>query len=334
MNELQPWIIPLVCSLVALGVGSICGFLAGRMYAVWSEPRRMKRNRIRTMEALTSVIERTEQLNSDVANHSNALQAAVTAIQQCESQGQFEYMRESLIQNIRTIVTSNQKMENDLVVSKYQLESAAQNLDRSRKEARTDSLCKVANRKAADETLKFLVSRYRSQKKSFGLMIIDIDHFRRINDDFGHEAGDTVLVSVGKALKECVRPEDFVGRLGEDKFVLMLEGLKDCNVELVKKRIGSTIEQYNFSVGSEGQSAAVTLSMGLAVIQDQDDPKSLFRRADEELANAKLGDQNKSQAAATPVQETAMPEPIVPAANEPQSAASYEQFKNSIENNL
>ena len=334
MNELQPWIIPLVCSLVALGVGSICGFLAGRMYAVWSEPRRMKRNRIRTMEALTSVIERTEQLNSDVANHSNALQAAVTAIQQCDSQGQFEYMRESLIQNIRTIVASNQKMENDLVVSRYQLESAAQNLDRSRKEARTDSLCKVANRKAADETLKFLVSRYRSQEKSFGLMIIDIDHFRRINDDFGHEAGDTVLVSVGKALKECVRPEDFVGRLGEDKFVLMLEGLKECNVELVKKRIGSTIEQYDFNVGTEGQSTGVTMSMGLAVIQDQDDPKSLFRRADEELANAKLGDQNKSQAAATPVQETAMPEPIVPAASEPQSVASYEQFKNSIENNL
>jgi len=212
-----------------------------------NEPRRLKRDRERTMAALMNVISSTDQLNSDVTHHNTALQNAESEIKQCESSGQVMDVQHSLIQNIRSIVQANQKMENDLVVSKFQLEETAQELDRSRKEARTDALCNVANRKAVDETLPFMVSRYHSRKKSFGLMLIDIDHFKRINDTFGHEAGDEVLINVGKALKECVRPEDFVGRLGGDEFVLMLEGLTESSAELVGRRIRSTIELYTSS---------------------------------------------------------------------------------------
>lgn len=70
-----------------------------------------------------------------------------------------------------------------------------------------------------------MVSRYQTEQAPFGLMLIDIDHFKRINDSFGHQAGDEDLTSIAKALKECVRPEDFVGRLGGDEFVILLDGL-------------------------------------------------------------------------------------------------------------
>ncbi len=323
-NDLQAWILPIVWSLAAVAVGLICGFFAGRTFALLNEPRRLKRDREKTMEALLSVVNCTNQLNNDVSDHNNALQNAETEIQQCESSGQLKYMQDSLIQNIRKIVSASQKMENDLVVSQFQLEATAQELDRSRKEARTDSLCKVANRKAVDETLNFMVSRFFTQKKSFGLMLIDIDHFKRTNDTFGHEAGDAVLVSVGKALKECVRPEDFVGRLGGDEFVLMLDGLTKSNAELVGKRIRSTIELYNFSVGSKGQSTVVTLSMGLAVIRQSDDSKELYRRADRALYRSKeLGRNQLFTLVETEGQASAKP------ADTP--VATYEQFKASLE---
>ena len=327
-NEIQAWILPIVWSLAAVGVGLICGFFAGRAFALSNEPRRLKRDRARTLDALMSVLDSAHQLNSDVHDHSSALQNAETEIQQVEPGETFEMLQFSLIDNIRKIVTANQKMENDLVVSQYQLEATAQELDRSRKEARTDSLCKVANRKAVDETLNFMVSRFRSQKQSFGLMLIDIDHFKRINDTFGHEAGDEVLISVGNALKECVRPEDFVGRLGGDEFVLMLEGLTETNAELVGKRIRSTIELYNFSVGSRGQSTVVTLSMGLAVIRTDDDSKSLYRRADQALYRSKeLG---RNQLFTLVERETETIGSATPAAS---PFATYEQIKASIESN-
>jgi diguanylate cyclase len=324
-SDLSSLIVPIVWSLAAVGVGLVCGFLLGRAYALSNEPRRLKRDRERTMAALMGVINSTDRFNSDVSEHNTALKTAQSEIQHVDTQAQFVDLQISLIDNIRSIVDANQKMENDLVVSKYQLEATAQELDRSRKEARTDSLCKVANRKAVDETLQFMVSRYQSQKTSFGLMLIDIDHFKRINDTFGHESGDEVLVSIGKALKECVRPEDFVGRLGGDEFVLLLAGLTEENAQLVGSRIRSTIELYNFSVGSKGQSTVVTLSMGLAVVTPKDDVKSLYRRADQALYRSKELGRNQLY---TIVEGDEKPKQT----NDSESPfASYEDFKASFE---
>ena len=330
-STIQTWIFPALWSLAGIGVGAICGFFAGKAYALYNEPRRLKRNRERTTDALTRVIDSTEQLSNEVTNHKAALEGAETVIRQCDSNQQFVEAQAMVIQNIRNVVEANKKMENDLIVSKFQLENAAQELDRSRKEARTDVLCKVANRQAVDETLKFMVSRYRSQQTSFGLMLIDIDHFKQINDKFGHEAGDEILVSVGKALKECVRPEDFVGRIGGDEFVLMLEGLKESSADLVCERIRSTIETYNFSVGKDGESTAVTLSMGLAVINQEDDAKSLYRRADQALGNSREGgsgkvshaveEQGTAETNDTPEKADTFEKPAAPAAPAPEAPA-------------
>ena len=352
-NELSSWIFPALWSLAGIGVGSICGFFAGKAYALYNEPRRLKRNRERTTDALTRVIDSTEHFNNEVTTHKAALEGAETVIRRCDSNQHFVEAQAMVIQNIRTVVEANKKLENDLIVSKFQLEGAAQELDRSRKEARTDALCKIANRQAVDETLTFMVSRYRSQQTSFGLMLIDIDHFKQINDKFGHEAGDEILVSVGKALKECVRPEDFVGRIGGDEFVLMLEGLKESSAKLVCERIRSTIETFNFSVGKDGESTAVTLSMGLAVIQPEDDAKTLYRRADQALGNSRGGGSstisNSAQeqvtaekvaapeqpvAAATPAPAAPAPAPAAPAPQPEVSAddpdAAYKKLMASV----
>jgi diguanylate cyclase len=287
LNDISSLIFTIVWSLAAVGVGLASGFFIGRAFALSNEPRRLKKEREKTLESLLKLMNSTDQLNIDVDQHNTALRSAKEELETIETVEAFEGLQDSLVENIRTVVTSNRKLENDLVVSKFKLESQAQELDRSRKEARTDSLCKVGNRKAVDETLQFMVSRYQNEKKSFGLMLIDIDHFKRINDTFGHDAGDEVLVNIGQALKECVRPEDFVGRLGGDEFVIMLEGLTDENAKFVGSRVRSTIELYNFSVGNKGQSTVVTMSMGLAVVKPEDDVKKLYRRADRALYRSK-----------------------------------------------
>jgi len=327
-TDVSSLLLPIIWSLAAVGIGLICGFFIGRAFAFSNQPKKLKRDRERTLEALMSVLNSAHQFNEDVSQHKTALECAENEIQNVADAvgGEFEDLQDSVISSIRSIVQANQKMENDLVVSQYQLEETAQELDRSKKEARTDALCNVGNRKAVDETLQYLVSRYHAQQKPFGLMLIDIDHFKRINDTFGHESGDEVLVNVGRALKECVRPEDFVGRLGGDEFVLMLEGLTDSNASAVGKRIRSTIELYNFSVGNKGESTVVTLSMGLAVIGQEDDLKSLYKRADAALYRSKELGRNQLF---TIVDGDGKPEEAKPD-NSP--FASYEEFKASFNN--
>lgn len=326
-QEMSTILFVCVWSLACVGVGLFCGFFIGRFYTLNNEPKRLKQDRETTLNALMSVMRSTDRLNEDVDTHNVALQSAQKELECIESEDQFEALQSALMSNIARVVQSNRKLENDLVVSRFKLETQAQELDRTRKEARTDSLCDIGNRKAVDETLQFMVSRYQTEKITFGLMLIDIDHFKRINDTFGHQAGDEVLTSISKALKECVRPEDFVGRLGGDEFVVILEGLTDETADLVGSRIRSTIELYDFSIDNSGQSTVVTMSMGLAVISENDDAAKLYERADQALYKSKQLGRNRLF---TITDASEMNENEQKVLNSESNVNSYEDFKASF----
>ena len=283
-------------SLTCVCVGLLCGFIIGRIYTLSNESSRLKKDRDATLKSLVTVMKSTNQLNADVDVHNSALQSAKQELELLNRENHLDDLQTALISNITRVVQSNRKLENDLVVSRYKLENQARELDRSYHEARTDALCEVGNRKAVDETLQFMLSRYKqnpNSNSSFGLMLIDIDYFKRINDTFGHHAGDEVLASISLALKECVRPEDFVGRLGGDEFCIMLDGLTDRDAKMVGTRIRSTIELYDFDINESGQSTVVTMSMGLAVVGPNDDAVSLYERADKALYKSKQLGRNR-----------------------------------------
>lgn len=318
----------IVWSLASVGVGLICGFFIGRSYTLQHEPKKLQRRREQTVEAMMKLVHSTKQLNKDVDCHNSALESAHEELGAMKAGEDLAVLQTALMLNIKQVVEANRRLENDLVVSRYKMEEQAQELDRTRTEARTDALCKIGNRKAVDETLKFMVSRYHSEAISFGLMLIDVDHFKRINDSFGHNAGDEVLSSIAIALKECVRPTDFVGRMGGDEFVIMLNGLDGDNANMVGERIRAAIELYDFSFDSKGQSTVVTLSMGLAVVRDSDSVTTLFERADMALYRAKELGRNRlfTIIADNDVNGTS-PKPQLESPKPPVGPGLYESFK-------
>lgn len=279
----------LVCgwSLAAVGVGLVCGFFIGKFYNQQHESKKLKQERENTLTALLQLMQSTNQLNDDVDEHHSSLSQAQHEIEALSQSVSDKKLHLELMSNITRVVSANRRLENDLVVSRYKLESQAQELDKTRLEARTDPLCEIGNRKAIDERLKFMVSRFHNEQISFGLMLIDVDHFKRINDTFGHAAGDEVLSSIALAMRECVRPGDFVGRLGGDEFVVMFDGLTTEYADSVGKRVRSAIETYDFSLNDKGQTTVVTLSMGLAIVGNRDTTKSLYERADQALYRSK-----------------------------------------------
>lgn len=291
--------IPLIIAgaLVACGIGTVIGFFIGRSFTLQNEPQRLKKDRERTLEALVGLMESTEQLNQEVDVHNVALTSAKTDLSEIDlDHEQGRNIQSDLMQHISTVVEANRQLENDLTKSRFDLQRQAQELDISRREARTDALCRVGNRKAFDETLAYRMKMFQDKSENFGLMLIDVDHFKRINDTFGHQSGDEVLISIGAALKQCVRPEDFVARLGGDEFAIILHGLDAENANLVGNRIRGTIELYDFSVGDEkGSSTVVTLSMGLAVATISDSLEQLYDRADKALYKSKDLGRNRLQ---------------------------------------
>ena len=283
-------------ALAAVGVGLASGFFIGRTFTLSHEPRRLKKDRERTLKALSGLLASTDRLNIDVDTHNSALVTAKRDLEDVavSSTTKYNKVQSELLGHISRVVEANRQLETDLTQSRYQLETQAQELDRTRKEARTDPLCKIGNRKAFNEHLNYRASRFSAKGDHYGLMVIDVDHFKRINDTFGHAAGDQVLVSIGSALKQCVRPEDFVARLGGDEFAIILDGLDETNARQVGDRIRATIELFDFQVGDEqGSTTVVTLSMGLATALKGDSKAILFERADQALYKSKALGRNR-----------------------------------------
>ena len=303
-------------SLAAVGVGLTSGFFIGRAYTLANEPRRLRKDRERTLAALSGLLESTDKLNENVDSHNVALETAKKGLEDATPEEaapeMFGVFQSEILGHVSRVVKANRRLESDLTNSRFQFEKQAQELDRTRKEARTDPLCKTGNRKAFNETLNYRMSQFKQASENFGLMIIDVDHFKRINDTFGHISGDQVLVSIGTALKECVRPEDFVARLGGDEFAIILDGLTSENAAAVGNRIRSTIELYDFQVGDDkGSTTVVTLSMGLAVALEGDGKKDLYERADQALYRSKELGRNRLHTISTHEDESPGTSPSV-----------------------
>lgn len=279
-------------SILTCVVGIVVGFVIGRAYTMQNEPKRLKKDRERTLDALTKLLESTKQFNSDVGSHNQELNVVKQSVTEIDNEG-IESVQEVLIEQISQVVESNKRMENDLVMTQYQLEVQAQEIDRTRKEARTDELSGLENRKAFDEALYYLITRYESKGVPFGLLLCDVDHFKRINDTFGHQAGDEVVRRIGKTLKECVRPNDHVARFGGDEFAILLDNVSYQKANDVATRMRGTVERTNFPTIDGNGELAVTLSMGMAVVGFEDTMESILKRADQALYRSKERGRNQ-----------------------------------------
>ncbi|MDY6950400.1 MAG: diguanylate cyclase, partial [Thermodesulfobacteriota bacterium] len=122
----------------------------------------------------------------------------------------------------------------------------------------TDHLTGVLNRRAFIERMEAEIHRASRQGTPFSLLLVDIDHFKQINDRFGHQAGDLVLKRFVGALSESVRPYDFVGRYGGEEFVVALAGTDGDQGRLVAERMRKGVEEMRIELADDPQTLQIT----------------------------------------------------------------------------
>ncbi len=152
-----------------------------------------------------------------------------------------------------------------------------------------DALTGIYNRRAAFEALEKAMARCRRSGGLAGVVYLDLDKFKPINDEFGHEAGDTVLVEVAKRLKDSLRETDTVARIGGDEFFCILEQID--SLEDMEKPIRTLLEKVNEPISlAEGQQVQLSISAGAAAFggSAEDDLQEVMRRADASMYEAKL----------------------------------------------
>lgn len=150
--------------------------------------------------------------------------------------------------------------------------------------ATRDPLTQVSNRAEFDRQLALFVDRHLSDGAPCSLIICDIDHFKRVNDTFGHQAGDDALVSFAALLRRNHRPGDVVARYGGEEFVMLCA---DCDNATATEKAESLRKQLEHEPQPRLGGKRITASFGVTEIQDGDTPETMLRRADRALLKAK-----------------------------------------------
>jgi diguanylate cyclase (GGDEF)-like protein len=164
-------------------------------------------------------------------------------------------------------------------------------------EASTDALTGLDNRRAFENGLAREIERARRLGVALTLALIDIDHFKRINDTWGHDAGDRVLHQVAQAMRARLRRSDLVARIGGEEFALVMLGTEPPGAAIVLERLRIAIAAL--CVPATGGPIRCTVSMGMAEwTEDDADWHTLYKRADAALYEAKEGGRNRLRQAA------------------------------------
>jgi diguanylate cyclase len=188
----------------------------------------------------------------------------------------------------------------------------AQRTDRQREQlealANQDPLTRAANRRALDREMEIAVASQRRGQSGHGLLLLDLDHFKQVNDEYGHEAGDAALVEFVRIVQRASRANDRLFRAGGEEFVVLVTGSSPADLAACAEKLRARVAERMRVDGRP-----VTVSIGGAVLASGESPQDWLARADAAMYRAKRAGRNRVEIAPRPASAapTPSPEPAV-----------------------
>ena len=197
-------------------------------------------------------------------------------------------------QETEKMIAYNQDLEGRLSQSSEIMGVLKKDMERIRREAVTDGLTGLANRKAFDDQISRICRQSKRDKEPFSLIIVDIDHFKAFNDKYGHQIGDQVLRLVALTLVDEVKGQDMAARYGGEEFCIILPGTSVRGAEYVAENLRKAVERKEVVNRSTGDNLGqITISLGVAEYGVGETPEDLIRRADRALYKSKDDGRNR-----------------------------------------
>ncbi len=185
--------------------------------------------------------------------------------------------------NLLVVLSERVRSDNEFIASSLGV------LRQAERNAHTDALTGLGNRHWMAVMFEREVTRAQQDGKALCLMMIDVDNFKAFNDQYGHIAGDRVLVAVGETLRDFLRPTDLIARFGGDEFAILLPDLTLGQARQTAERLRAQVAQLSPS----SLTTVITISVGVASHTPGEDVAALVHRADAAMYNAKDGGRNR-----------------------------------------
>lgn len=226
--------------------------------------------------------------------YSGSLRAATNDLDRGISPEAMKTLAARLLAETHKMQDTNRALERKLAASRDDIAALQRDLDDVRRESMQDPLTKVANRKRFDEGLGEAIIQAEETGTPFCLLLLDIDHFKRFNDTYGHQTGDQVLRLVAMTLRSNVKGKDLVARYGGEEFAAVLPGTDLDGAMAVAEAIRAAIQAKELLKRSTKERLGrITISVGVAVYHSSENAATLIDRADRCLYAAKNAGRNR-----------------------------------------
>ncbi len=246
-------------------------------------------NETNALQQLSKVFDtNTKQFSSDLADASQSVgdisndSAATTKL------------LNSLVDIAQDAISRNNQLENDLTNASKKIDKLQSSIDSIARDAKTDFLTKLNNRRYFDSTISHLITAATSEKTPLCMIVADIDHFKSFNDKWGHPVGDQVLKLVADVLQENVKGQDLLSRYGGEEFAIALPKTSLKDAETVADNIRVAVSKRKLINRANNQSLGrVSMSFGVAQLRDDWPADALYKAADAALYEAKQNGRNR-----------------------------------------
>lgn len=272
------------------------------------------------LETIKCLMEIDRQIASEVhSQHKNlkeeidykaSLSCDMNMIKQCfNMSSDIEYIKKAVfskIENIKEGLDEKRKQdiahlentEKNLKKIRARMNDIQQEADKAKEKSQElefdsmhDALTGLFNRKIYNQRMEETLAEFARYKTPSALMVCDIDHFKKVNDTFGHKAGDLVLKKFASLIKENLRKNDFIARYGGEEFVIILSHTHLEEALKIGEHLRTKIAESTFLYNKDKE-IRLTVSGGISIFKEGDNPGTVFERADKALYNAKRSGRN------------------------------------------
>ncbi|HLJ19666.1 MAG TPA: GGDEF domain-containing protein [Stellaceae bacterium] len=272
--------------------------LLNELYERYCDVRRHLGMLQQTSAELDHAVERVVQVINAAAGDTASFNKALDAFSGELGDGITEDRVRSIVANLlvetQTVAEKGRTLEDRLSRASGEVAELRQNLEIVRREALTDPLTGIPNRKLFESRLREAARNAVESGEPLSLLMLDIDHFKRFNDSYGHQLGDQVLRLVAKTLADGVKGRDTPARFGGEEFVIVLPQTRLENAVTVAEQIRRTMVRHKVVRKDTGEEfGVITLSVGAGLYRPGEDLAELIRRADAALYHAKHTGRNR-----------------------------------------
>lgn len=253
-----------------------------------SDQRDIDETRIAIGSALNAMAEQLKDWNSSSSQFCQTLDRCIEKLDGDPTMAEVKEIAATISREAVNVRDVNLRIKDSLHHLTDELSSLRQDVDRLGSEAITDQLTQTANRRGFDIALKEAIERASREGTECAMIVLDIDDFKRVNDQFGHQVGDKILRFVASTMNKCIRGNDTLARYGGEEFAVILPNTHFEGAMQVAENLRSGVSSRQLTTGTDGKIIGrMTVSIGVGVYQAGESNEGFFERIDQLMYRAK-----------------------------------------------